>query len=106
MRLSGRSLALLRIASGATLAFIYIPLGIIVIYAFNADVVLQWPPPGLTLGDYIAVQLLSTNQFIGTVVSSNITNNLPFAAAFATVPIVIMVIYLLLARRAGAFEHV
>ena len=60
----------------------------------------------LTLGDYIAVQLLSTNQFIGTIVSSNITNNLPFAAAFATVPIVIMVIYLLLARRAGAFEHV
>ena len=60
----------------------------------------------LTLGDYIAVQLLSSTQFIGTVVSSNITNNLPFAAAFATVPIVIMVIYLLLARRAGAFEHV
>lgn len=60
----------------------------------------------LTLGDYIAVQLLSSTQFIGTVVSSNITNNLPFAAAFATVPIAIMIIYLLLARRTGAFEHV
>src|SRR4051794_24771011 len=49
MRLSGRSAMLLRIASSLTLAFIYIPLAIIVIYAFNADVVLQWPPPGLTL---------------------------------------------------------
>jgi putative spermidine/putrescine transport system permease protein len=49
MRLSGRSLLLLRLASGATLAFIYIPLAIIVIYAFNPDTVLTWPPPGLTL---------------------------------------------------------
>ena len=60
----------------------------------------------LTLGDYIAPQLVSSTQFIGNVVYSNITNNLPLAAAFATVPIVIMVIYLLLARRLGAFEHV
>ena len=30
----------------------------------------------------------------------------PFAAAVATVPIVIMIIYLLIARRTGAFEHV
>ena len=36
----------------------------------------------------------------------NITNNLPLAAAFATVPIVIMIVYLLIARRLGAFEHV
>ena len=49
MRLSGRSAVLLRIASSITLAFIYIPLGIIIIYAFNPDVVLKWPPPGLTL---------------------------------------------------------
>ncbi len=60
----------------------------------------------LTLGDYIAPQLLSSTQFIGNVVYSNFSTDLPFAAAFATVPIVIMVIYLLLARRAGAFEHV
>ncbi len=60
----------------------------------------------LTLGDFIAVSLVSKNQFIGTVVYSNITTNLPLAAAFATVPIVIMVIYLLIARRLGAFEHV
>jgi len=33
-----------------------------------------------------------------------IANNLPLAAAFATVPVAIMVVYLLLARRVGAFE--
>jgi putative spermidine/putrescine transport system permease protein len=60
----------------------------------------------LTLGDYIAPQLVAPRtQFIGTVVNTNITNNLPLASAFAAVPIVVMVIYLLLARRMGAFEH-
>jgi putative spermidine/putrescine transport system permease protein len=59
----------------------------------------------LTLGDYITPELVSNNEFIGNVVYSNITNNLPLASAFATVPILIMVIYLLVARRLGAFEH-
>ena len=59
----------------------------------------------LTMGDYITPQLVSNTQFIGTVVSNNITNNLPLASAFAVVPIVVMVIYLLIARRLGAFEH-
>ena len=59
----------------------------------------------LTLGDYITPELVSNNQFIGNVVFSNITNNLPLASAFATVPILIMVAYLMLARRLGAFEH-
>ena len=59
----------------------------------------------LTLGDYITPQLVSNSQFIGNVVSTNITNNLPLASAFAVVPIVVMVIYLLIARRLGAFEH-
>jgi putative spermidine/putrescine transport system permease protein len=60
----------------------------------------------LTLGDYIAPQLLSSTQFIGNVVYANIGNDLPLAAAFATVPILIMIVYLLIARRLGAFEHV
>jgi len=61
----------------------------------------------LTLGDFIAPSLVgSGDQFIGTVVFSTITTNLPLAAAFATVPIVVMVVYLLGARRLGAFEHV
>jgi putative spermidine/putrescine transport system permease protein len=61
----------------------------------------------LTLGDYITPQLVSNNQFIGNVVYSNVTGgtNLPLGAAFACVPIVVMVIYLLIARRLGAFEH-
>jgi putative spermidine/putrescine transport system permease protein len=59
----------------------------------------------LTLGDYITPQLVSNSQFIGNVVSTNITNNLPLASAFAVVPIMIMVIYLLVARAFGAFEH-
>jgi putative spermidine/putrescine transport system permease protein len=38
----------LRIATGVTLAFIYIPLAIIVLYAFNSRRTLTWPIPGLT----------------------------------------------------------
>jgi putative spermidine/putrescine transport system permease protein len=59
----------------------------------------------LTLGDFITPQLVSNTAFIGNVVYSNITNNLPLASAFATVPILIMIVYLLIARRLGAFEH-
>jgi putative spermidine/putrescine transport system permease protein len=60
----------------------------------------------LTLGDYITPRLVSSTQFIGNVVYDNVgvANNLPLAAAFATVPIVIMVLYLLAARRLGAFD--
>ena len=60
----------------------------------------------LTLGDYIAPQLVSSTQFIGNVVYNNVgvANNLPLAAAFATVPVVVMIVYLLIARRLGAFE--
>jgi putative spermidine/putrescine transport system permease protein len=60
----------------------------------------------LTLGDYITPTLVSPDtQFIGNVVFANHTNNLPLASAFAMVPIVVMIIYLALARRMGAFEH-
>jgi putative spermidine/putrescine transport system permease protein len=60
----------------------------------------------LTLGDYITPQIVSSTQFIGNVVYANVgvANNLPLAAAFATVPVLIMIIYLLIARRLGAFE--
>jgi putative spermidine/putrescine transport system permease protein len=60
----------------------------------------------LTLGDFITPSLVgSGEQFIGTVIRDNFTVNLPLAAAFAMVPIVVMIVYLLLARRLGAFEH-
>jgi putative spermidine/putrescine transport system permease protein len=60
----------------------------------------------LTLGDYITPNLVSSTQFIGNVVYNNVgvANNLPLAAAFATVPVMVMIVYLLLARRLGAFE--
>ena len=82
------------------------------------DVVLPLALPGvvagsiftfsLTLGDYITPVLVggAGSTFIGNVVYSNvgIANNVPFAAALATVPVVIMAVYLLIARRLGAFE--
>jgi putative spermidine/putrescine transport system permease protein len=60
----------------------------------------------LTLGDYITPRLVSNDQFIGNVVFNNIVNNLPLASAFALVPIVVMIAYLLVARRLGAFKHI
>ena len=60
----------------------------------------------LTLGDYITPANVGDKQFIGNVVYSNFVANLPLAAAITTIPIVVMVIYLLIARRLGAFEHV
>ncbi|HEV2028514.1 MAG TPA: ABC transporter permease [Candidatus Dormibacteraeota bacterium] len=82
------------------------------------DVVLPLAIPGviagsiftfsLTLGDYITPILVggAGSSFIGNVVYANIgiANNVPFAAALATVPVVIMAAYLLMAKRLGAFE--
>jgi putative spermidine/putrescine transport system permease protein len=60
----------------------------------------------LTLGDYITPTLVSPDtQFIGNIVFSQHTNNLPLASAFAVVPIIVMIVYLVIARRLGAFEH-
>jgi putative spermidine/putrescine transport system permease protein len=58
----------------------------------------------LTLGDYIVPGLVSTTQFIGNVIFVNVAQDLPFAAAYALVPLTIMLVYLLVARRLGAFE--
>ncbi|HKG19208.1 MAG TPA: ABC transporter permease [Candidatus Limnocylindrales bacterium] len=59
----------------------------------------------LTLGDYIAPSLITTTQFIGNLILSNFgVPDLPLAAALSLVPLVIMIVYLLVARRLGAFE--
>jgi putative spermidine/putrescine transport system permease protein len=60
----------------------------------------------LTLGDYITPSLVANSQFIGNVVYRNqgVSGNLPLAAAFATVPVLVMAVYLLIARRLGAFD--
>ena len=64
----------------------------------------------LTLGDYITPLLVggTSANFIGNIIYSNIgvANNVPFAAAMAMIPIVIMAAYLLGARALGAFEAV
>jgi putative spermidine/putrescine transport system permease protein len=63
----------------------------------------------LTLGDYIAPGLVGGpgSQLIGNVIFANvgIANNVPFAAAFATVPLAIMLVYIAIMRRLGAFEN-
>jgi putative spermidine/putrescine transport system permease protein len=58
----------------------------------------------LTLGDYILPGLIANEQFIGTVIYNDRSSNLPVAAAFAMVPIAVMTVYLLVARRLGAFR--
>jgi putative spermidine/putrescine transport system permease protein len=60
----------------------------------------------LTLGDYIAPSLVSGTQFLGNVIyrEVGVSGNLPLAAALSCIPILVMVVYLLLARRLGAFE--
>ena len=64
----------------------------------------------LTLGDYINNSLTggAGSNLIGNVIASNVgvANNIPFAAAFAMIPIAIMAVYLVLAKRTGAFEAV
>ena len=61
----------------------------------------------LTLGDYIIPQIIGTSRlFIGQAVYQHqgIAGNIPLAAAFAVVPIVIMGLYLWGAKRMGAFD--
>ena len=59
----------------------------------------------LTLGDYITPDLVSDAKFIGNVIYDNSANvNLPLSAAYSLLPIGIMIVYLLLARRLGAFD--
>jgi putative spermidine/putrescine transport system permease protein len=60
----------------------------------------------LTLGDFIAPSLVSSTNFIGNVVYSNVgvAGNQPLAAAYALVPVTIMLVYLFIARRLGAFD--
>ncbi len=62
----------------------------------------------LTLGDYVTPLLVGGpgSDFIGNVVYANVgvTNDIPFAAAYAMLPLLVMALYLLIARKLGAFE--
>lgn len=60
----------------------------------------------LTLGDYITPVLVGgpNSLLIGNYVYENFATNVPFAAAFTVIPMAIMGVYLVVARRLGAFE--
>ena len=61
----------------------------------------------LTLGDYIIPQIIGNSSvFLGTAVylQQGTAGNIPLAAAFTVVPIVIMGVYLWIAKRMGAFD--
>ena len=60
----------------------------------------------LTLGDYITPTLVGKGFFIGNAIYNlvGLASNLPLAAAFTMIPVAIMVIYLSVARKLGAFE--
>lgn len=62
----------------------------------------------LTMGDFIAPQLVSSTQFLGNVIyrEVGVSGNLPLAAALAMIPVVVMILYLFVARRLGAFEAI
>jgi putative spermidine/putrescine transport system permease protein len=60
----------------------------------------------LSMGDYITVQIVGGKlQMLGNVVYQNFTLNLPFAAAVATIPVLVMVVYLWAVRRTGALDN-
>jgi len=60
----------------------------------------------LTLGDYITPTLVGKGFFLGNTIYNlvGLASNLPLAAAITMIPVVIMVIYLSVARKLGAFE--
>jgi putative spermidine/putrescine transport system permease protein len=60
----------------------------------------------LTLGDYITPVYVGKDFFIGNAIYNlvGLASNLPLAAAFALIPMIIMALYLTIARKLGAFE--
>ncbi|MFI0228383.1 ABC transporter permease [Streptomyces sp. NPDC017086] len=59
----------------------------------------------LSLGDYITVQIVGgKTQLVGNLVYANIDLDLPMAAALGTVPVAVIVLYLLTVRRTGALD--
>jgi putative spermidine/putrescine transport system permease protein len=81
---------------------------------FNVILPITWPAIiagsiftfSLSMGDYITVQILGgTFQMLGNVVYQNFSLNLPFAAAVALIPVIIMMIYLSSIRKSGALDN-
>ncbi len=77
MRLSRRSRILLRLSVAVGLAFIYVPLIVIGIYAFNSSKILEWPPPGFTthwfsqaFNDEAAIEAFYTSLKAGVIAAA------------------------------------
>ena len=125
----------LAIAAGAVIVFLYLPIAIIVLYAFNADRAQTWPIDNYTThwfadafanGSVRQALVLSLQAAFGATALALLLGSmaalavhrlrffgreaisfvlvLPLAAAFATVPVLVMAVYLLIARRLGAFD--
>jgi putative spermidine/putrescine transport system permease protein len=58
----------------------------------------------LTLGDYIVPQLVGKGSFYGNAIASLYVSNPPLAATIALLPLIVVFVYLALAKRTGAFE--
>ncbi len=81
---------------------------------FNIILPITWPAIiagsiftfSLSMGDYLTVQILGgTFQMLGNVVYQNFSLNLPFAAAVALIPGIIMLLYLSGIRKSGALDN-
>lgn len=60
----------------------------------------------LSLGDYITAQIVGGKvTMLGNIVQTTYVTNLPFAAAVATIPVVIVLLYLFAVRRSGALDN-
>jgi putative spermidine/putrescine transport system permease protein len=60
----------------------------------------------LTLGDFYMNRIVGgTNEYIGNIIYRQFSVDLPFAAAYAMVPVAVMVVYLIAVRRTGALEE-
>ncbi len=60
----------------------------------------------LSLGDYITAQIVGGKvTMLGNVVQTTYVTNLPFAAAVATIPVIIVLLYLFAVRRSGALDN-
>ncbi|MEI7778363.1 MAG: ABC transporter permease [Actinomycetes bacterium] len=89
-------------AAGRTFRSIVVPM---IIPALVAGSIFTF---SLTLGDYIMVKIVGgSNQMFANIVYDNIgiAGNLPFAAAAAMFPIVVVILYLAAVRRTGALEN-
>jgi putative spermidine/putrescine transport system permease protein len=86
--------------NGRTLRSVVLPLTIPAIVAGSIFTF------SLSLGDYITAQIVGGKVImLGNVVQINYVVNLPFAAAVATIPVVIVILYLAAVRKSGALDN-